>query len=66
MIAAGFFPRRPTLFSDGSESRGKGSAFVFMLLDFGIDTRRNDRSNRRFGRRQRVEDLALVIGPIAA
>ena len=69
MIAAGFFPRGSALFSDGSDRLIAGQGFGFgiaMLLDFGIDTRRNDRSNRRFGRRQRVEDLALVIGPIAA
>ena len=39
-----------------------------MLLDLGVAARRNDRTNRRprFGRGQRVEDLVLVIGPIAA
>ena len=69
MIAAGFFPRGSALFSDGANRLIAGQRLGFcvaVLLDFGIDTRWNDRLDRRLGRRQRVEDLALVIGPIAA
>ena len=71
MIAALLFPSFTALFPNRSNRlipRQRRGFTVAMLLDLGVFARRNDRLNgapfSRIG--QRLEDLALIIGPIAA
>ena len=71
MIAAGFFPRSTPPFTDGSDRLIAGQRLGFavaMLLNLGVLARRYDRPHRRpsVGRGQRLEDLAPIIGSIAA
>ena len=71
MIAAGFFPRSTPPFTDGSDRLIAGQRLGFavaMLLNLGVLARRYDRPPRRpsVGRGQRLEDLAPIIGSIAA